>query len=128
MTTKFAVFAVLLGLVAPPLAATAEDIPDALAVEWQGKKICENLYEDAQIRVLRCTIPPGAVHVKHSHRPSFGYVLSGGQVQVTDAKGTRSDESKTDEFWNGSPVPWHEVTNTGTTVQRYLLVEKKYAQ
>jgi hypothetical protein len=22
----------------------------------------------------------------------------------------------------------HEVTNTGTTVQRYLLVERKYAQ
>ena len=105
-----------------------EDIPDALTVEWQGKKLCENLYEDAQIRVLRCTIPPGAVHVKHSHRPSFGYVLSGGPVQVTDAQGTRADESKTDEFWNGNPVPWHEVTNTGATVQRYLLVEKKYAQ
>jgi len=66
--------------------------------------------------------------VKHFHRPSFGYVLSGGPVQVTDAQGTRADVSKTDEFWNGSPVPWHEVTNTGTTVQRYLLVEKKYAQ
>jgi beta-alanine degradation protein BauB len=83
LTTKFAVLVVLLGLVAAPLAATAEDIPDALAVEWQGKKLCENLYEDTQIRVLRCTFPPGAVHVKHSHRPSFGYVLSGGQVQVT---------------------------------------------
>ena len=55
--TKLAALGVLLGLVAPPLAATAEDIPDALTVEWQGKKLCENLYEDAQIRALRCTIP-----------------------------------------------------------------------
>jgi hypothetical protein len=55
-------------------------------------------------------------------------VLSGGQLQVTDAKGTRSDESKTDDYWNGNPIAWHDVTNTGTTVQRYLLVEKKYAQ
>ena len=40
--TKLAALGVLLGLVAPPLAATAEDVPDALAVEWQGKKLCEN--------------------------------------------------------------------------------------
>jgi hypothetical protein len=128
MTMKFAIALVVLALIAPPLAAIAEDVPDALAVEWQGKKLCENLYEDTQVRVLRCTIPPGAVHVKHSHPASFGYVLSGGQSQVTDSKGTRPGESKTDDYWNGNPIPWHEVANIGTTVQRYLLVEKKYAQ
>jgi quercetin dioxygenase-like cupin family protein len=69
MTMKFAIALVVLALIAPPLAAIAEDVPDALAVEWQGKKLCENLYEDTQVRVLRCTIPPGAVHVKHSHPP-----------------------------------------------------------
>src|SRR5262245_55693969 len=41
-----------------PLTASAEDVPDALSVEWQGKKPCEGLHEDDQIRVLRCTFPP----------------------------------------------------------------------
>jgi hypothetical protein len=50
MTAKFAL--VVLALIAPPLAATAEDVPDALAVEWQGKKVCENLYEE--LRSVSC--------------------------------------------------------------------------
>ena len=28
-------------------------MPDALSVEWQGKKPCEKLFDDAQVRVLR---------------------------------------------------------------------------
>ena len=109
-----------------PLTAMGEDVPDPLSVEWQGKKPCESLFEDEQIRVLRCTIPPGAVHVRHSHIASFGYVLSGGKSQVEDAEGSRQGESTTDEYWNGDPIPWHEVKNVGDTTQRYLLVEKKY--
>jgi hypothetical protein len=34
--------AVMASLVLPPIAAT-EDVPDALSVEWQGKKPCEKL-------------------------------------------------------------------------------------
>lgn len=106
--------------------AMGADVPDPLSVEWQGQKICEKLFEDEQIRILRCTIPPGAVHVKHSHIASFGYVLSGGKSQVEDGKGTHQGESKTDDYWNGDPIAWHEVKNVGDTTQRYLLVEKKY--
>ena len=31
----------------------ADDVPDALSVEWQGKKR-EKLFDDAQVRVVRC--------------------------------------------------------------------------
>ena len=66
-----------LSLLAAPSAVMADDVPDALSVEWQGKKPCEKLFEDAQVRIARCTFPPGAVHACHSHPSSLTYVLSG---------------------------------------------------
>jgi quercetin dioxygenase-like cupin family protein len=125
VTVVIASFAGGFPLTTPALSQTG-DIPDALSVEWQGKHLCENLYEDVNIRVLRCTFPPGAVHVKHYHPAAFGYVLEGGKGQVVDANGTRQVESKADAFWAGDPIPWHEYTNTGDTTERFLAVEKKY--
>jgi hypothetical protein len=49
--------AVMATLVLP--AHRSSRLPDALSVEWQGKKPSEKLYEDDQIRILRCTFPPG---------------------------------------------------------------------
>jgi quercetin dioxygenase-like cupin family protein len=106
-----------------------QNVPDALSVEWRGKKLCENLYEDTKIRVLRCTMEPGDVHVRHSHPALFGYVLrgAGGKGQVVDEKGTRTfDEGPDGDHWTSEPTPWHEVTNIGNTTLSYLLVEKKY--
>ena len=31
-------------------AARADDVPDALSVEWQGKKPCEKLFDDEHVR------------------------------------------------------------------------------
>ncbi len=58
----------VLGIVAAaslvtPAVVMADDVPDALSVEWQGKKPCEKLFEDAQVRIARCTFPPRAMHV-----------------------------------------------------------------
>jgi len=39
--------------------AMAENVPDALSVEWEGNKPCEKLFEDAHVRMARCTFPPG---------------------------------------------------------------------
>lgn len=115
----------LLAMLLAPL-GIAQDIPDAFSVEWQGKKPCEKLYEDAQIRIGRCIFPPGAVHVRHSHPASFGYVLSGGKDEVRDARGTRVSEPKTGAFGASPPTAWHEVTNVGDTTLVFLVVEKKY--
>lgn len=109
-----------------PVAATAEDVPDALSVEWQGKKPCEKLHEDDQIRILRCTFPPGGKHVRHQHPTNFVYALSGGKLRVESASGTRDLEVRTDAYVLSKPVPWHEVTNTGDTTERFLVIEMKY--
>lgn len=107
-------------------AAAAQPVPDALSVEWQGRKPCERLYEDGRIRVLRCTFPPGAVHLRHSHPGVVSYALSGGTAEVEDARGKRRVEIKGGNHSVNAPVPWHEFTNTGDTTIAYVLVEKKY--
>jgi beta-alanine degradation protein BauB len=66
-----------LALMLAPGLSWSDDVPDAASVEWHGKKLCENLHEDAMIRILRCTLEPGDVHVRHSHPALFGYVLKG---------------------------------------------------
>ena len=108
-----------------PFALGAQE-PGALDVEWQGKKPCENLYEDDQIRILRCTLPPGAKHVRHRHPANFVYTLSGGKLEVTDATGTQRAEAVTDAAALSPPIAWHEGTNIGDTTVRYVVVEMKY--
>ena len=109
-----------------PFAVVAEDVPDALSVEWQGQKPCEKLFEDDQVRISRCSFPPGATHVCHSHPAYLFYVLSGGKAQVQDEKGTRAVEIRTGSHVDAPPVPWHEVANIGNTTLQFLNVEKKY--
>jgi quercetin dioxygenase-like cupin family protein len=110
-----------------PVDAMAEiSVPNALSVEWQGQKLCEKLYEDAQILIARCTFPPGSKHLKHSHPGYFSYALSGGKVQIEDAKGTRQLEPPAGSYANSPPIPWHELTNVGDTTVSYLLVGRKY--
>jgi quercetin dioxygenase-like cupin family protein len=116
----------VLGLLVRPTAAPAESVPDALSVEWQGKKPCEKLSEDAEVRVARCTLPPGAVHVCHSHPSYFFYVLSGGQGLVQDEKGTRKIEVLAGALVDARAAPWHEFANIGETTLEFLIIEKKY--
>jgi hypothetical protein len=51
---------VALGLLAASFPATADDVPDGLSVEWQGKKPCENLFEDPQDRASLLELVPRA--------------------------------------------------------------------
>jgi quercetin dioxygenase-like cupin family protein len=115
-----------LALLASSSAAVAQDVPDGLAVEWQGKKPCEKIFEDTQIRVARCSFPPGAVHVRHSHPGYLTCVLSGGKGQIEDANGKRLVEPRANTCTNSPPIPWHELTNVGDTTLSYLIVERKY--
>jgi quercetin dioxygenase-like cupin family protein len=117
---------VAVGVLAASIPAIADDVPDALSVEWQGKKPCEKLFEDAQIRIARCTFPPGVTHVCHSHPSYVSYVLSGGKAEVQDDKGTRKVDIATGTFADVPPLPWHEVANAGETTLQFLVIEKKY--
>ena len=118
--------AVALGLLAASFPASADDVPDGLSVEWQGKKPCEKLYEDTQVLVARCTFPPGAVHLCHTHPSYVYYVLSGGKAEVQDEKGKRKVDVATGAVVDSPPVPWHELANVGETTLQFLIVEKKY--
>ena len=115
-----------IGLLISTSADKGEDVPDALSVEWQGKHLCEKLYEDAQIRAVRCTLAPGEVHVRHSHPGNLVYTISGGKTKVQDDKGTREGQPKTGGFSDNPPNPWHEVTNAGDTTLSFFVIEKKY--
>ena len=122
MQKKLLVAIVAAAILVVPFVARSEE-PDALGVEWQGKKPCEKLHEDDQIRILRCTFPPGAKHLRHQHPANFVYTLSGGKLEVINETGTRHPVAITDSFAMNAPVTWHEVTNEGDITIRYLVVE-----
>lgn len=98
-------------------------LPDPLAAGWQGESVCEGLAHDLRHRILRCTFPPGVGHERHFHAPHFGYVLVGGRMQITDAKGTRVVDLANHSTWESDGVAWHEVVNVGDTTSIYLIVE-----
>jgi hypothetical protein len=84
-----------------------------MAVEWQRKKPCEKLHEDDQIRILRCTFPPGG-QASASPR-KFRLLVKRWNVEVLNASGTRQVETVTDAATLSPAIPWHEVTNIADT-------------
>ena len=125
--TRLSIAIVAATMLSAPFVANAQDVPDAVSVEWQGKKPCEKLYEDDQIRILRCSLPPGAKHVRHQHPTNFGYILNGAKLLAQNANGMQpQQELETDSIVVSPPVPWHEVTNVGDSTLRVVVVEMKY--
>ncbi|WP_439101740.1 hypothetical protein [Congregibacter sp.] len=117
-----------LGFVVSCVSASAEDLPDPLAAGWNGDPVCEKLHEDASLRVLRCSFPPGVGHERHYHPPHVGYVISGGTMAITDADGTRTMEiPDAYMFSNPEGIPWHEALNVGDRESTYLMIEPKTA-
>lgn len=100
-------------------------LPDPLEAGWDGEAVCEQLHDDAELRVLRCTFPPGSGHERHYHDAHFGYVLTGGRMQITDSEGTRTVDLPDDYSWESDGVDWHEVLNVGETTSVYLIVEPR---
>lgn len=107
--------------------AQVAPLPMALCAGWQGERVCERLHEDEEIRVLRCTFPPGVGHETHYHPPHFGYVLSGESVmRITSPTGVReAPVSAGGSFSNDAEIV-HEALNIGGQTTSYLIVEKKY--
>jgi quercetin dioxygenase-like cupin family protein len=118
------------GLVAACATASAQitPLPMALCAGWQGERTCEQLHEDAQIRVLRCTFPPGVGHEMHYHPPHFGYILSGESVmRITTADGVVDRPLRAGASFSSDVETAHQPVNVGTETMTYLIVEKKYA-
>jgi len=117
--------AVLLVTAMPGGRAAPEPLPDPLEAGWKGRRVCEQLHDDAELRVLRCTFPPGVGHERHYHARHFGYAVTGGRVRITDANGSREVAVLAGSSLVSDGVDWHEVRNIGDTTLVYLLVEPK---
>lgn len=120
-------FAVLFLGACATASAQVAPLPMALCAGWQGERVCEQLHEDAQVRVLRCTFPPGVGHEMHYHPPHFGYVLSGeSTMRITTADGVADRPVRAGGSFSNDAELVHAALNIGTETTRYLIVEKKY--
>ncbi|MBP6363572.1 MAG: cupin domain-containing protein [Novosphingobium sp.] len=108
---------------APPKPKGA--LPGPLEAGWKGKPVCELLFENENIRSLRCTFAPGEGHERHFHRPHWGYIVSGSTMRITDPKGTAVRELKAGASWWSDGVEWHEAVNIGPTTGVYIITEPK---
>ena len=107
--------------------AQVAPLPMALCAGWQNERVCEVLQEDAQIRVLRCTSPPGVGHEMHYHPPHFGYVLGGNSVmRITTAAGVVDRPVRAGTSFSNDVEIQHAALNIGAETTRYLIIEKKY--
>lgn len=113
-----------LQVAAPPL---PDPLPGPLEAGWQGEAVCVLLHENAHVRALRCTFPPGVGHERHFHAPHWGYAVQGATNRITDAGGTREVATPTGGSWWSDGTAWHETLNIGETTGVFLIVEPKAA-
>ena len=107
---------------------TVTELPHALDAGWEGERTCELLFENDEMRSVRCAFPPGVGHEKHYHPPHWGYIIEGGVMQITDADGTREQETPAGATWWSDGVSWHEALNIGETTTVFVIVEPKGAR
>ncbi|MBL4663994.1 MAG: cupin domain-containing protein [Flavobacteriaceae bacterium] len=100
-------------------------LPDPLVAGWKGQLVCEVLEDNAKVRVLKCTFPPGVGHEKHHHDTHFGYTLAGSTFRITDASGVREVTIPTGTNFYNESVDWHEVQNIGDSTAVFLIMEPK---
>lgn len=100
-------------------------LPGPYEAGWKGEKVCEVLQDDAKLRVLRCTFPPGVGHEKHYHNTHFGYTLVGSRFKIRDTTGTREVDVPTGSSFSNEGISWHEVLNIGDSTAVFLIIEPK---
>ena len=100
-------------------------LPDPFEAGWKGEKVCEVIEDSAELRVLKCTFPPGVGHEKHYHNPHFGYTLSGSRFKIRDTTGTREVDVPTGSSFSKDHKTWHEVLNIGDSTAVFLIIEPK---
>ena len=115
----------VMGLAVPGACTVQSTLPDPLGAGWNGAPVCEDLHEDADQRILRCTFPPGVGHERHFHDKHFGYAIAGGRMRITDSSGTREVDLATGISFASEGVIWHEVLNIGDSKTVFLIVEPK---
>ncbi|MEE9408682.1 MAG: cupin domain-containing protein [Polaribacter sp.] len=100
-------------------------LPDPFEAGWKGKKVCEVLQDNTELRVLKCTFPPGIGHEKHYHNKHFGYTLAGSRFKIKDTAGTREVNVPTGYSFSNDETTSHEVLNIGDETAVFLIIEPK---
>lgn len=100
-------------------------LQDPLEAGWKDKTVCEVLVDNAKIRVLKCTFPPGVGHERHYHASHFGYTIAGSKFRIKDANGTKEVDVPTGSNFYNERVEWHEVLNIGDSTAVFLIMEPK---
>jgi len=100
-------------------------LPDPLQAGWNNEPVCEVLEDNEDIRVLKCTFPPGVGHERHYHDTHFGYTIAGSRFRITDTTGTREVDLPTGTSFFNEVVAWHEVLNIGDSTAVFLITEPK---
>lgn len=122
--TLLGLAAVWLGLSAPVI-AEEQPLPSAFEAGWKGEKVCEPLFENAEMRAARCTFPPGVGHERHYHPRHWGYIVGDATMRITTAEGTVERQLKAGSNWWSDGIAWHEAVNVGETTGVYVIVEPK---
>jgi quercetin dioxygenase-like cupin family protein len=110
------------------VSASADDVaqlPHAFEAGWEGAETCALVYETPEVRVAKCSFPPGVGHEKHYHNPHFGYVLQGGTMRITDASGEREVAIETGATFTVPERIVHQGLNVGDTTTSYLMIEPR---
>ena len=101
------------------------ELPDPLAAGWNNEAVCELIEDKPDLRVLKCTFPPGVGHERHYHKAHFGYTLSGSVFRIKDTTGVREVNVQTGSNFYNAEIEWHEVLNIGDSTAVFLIVEPK---
>ena len=100
-------------------------LPDPLQAGWDGASVCQVIEDNEELRVLKCTFPPGAGHERHYHIAHFGYTVKGSTFRIKDTAGTREVDVPTDYGFYNDRIEWHEVLNIGIDTAVFLIIEPK---
>ncbi|MDC8005995.1 cupin domain-containing protein [Aureisphaera galaxeae] len=100
-------------------------LPDPLEAGWKGSPVCQKVLDNADLRILKCTFPPGVGHEKHFHAKHFGYTLVGSTFRIEDTTGIREVNVPTGTDFYNDGIDWHRVLNIGDSTAVFLIVEPK---
>lgn len=100
-------------------------LPDPLAAGWKNQPVCELIRDNPDLRLLKCTFPPGTGHERHHHNAHTGYVIAGSRFRITDTTGTREVDVLSGTSFSSDGIPWHEVLNIGDSTAVILIMEPK---
>ena len=83
------------------------------------------LLENEHVRILEMIVPAGEADNEHSHHDEAVYFITGGKAKIVEGNGETMEAEFPDGATMWHPAWTHQVTNTGDTEIRAIIVESK---